>query len=368
MKKILLIAVVAVIAFSLVCCTSSEPTAEAPVGNSEASAQVDLSNIGEEEVVVENEVVGPVSPTTGLPTDTPVYRPVIVQLDNEKTGRPQYGIQDADIVYESMIEGADTRLTALFNDILPEKAGPVRSARVYHQQLAAEWDPIFIHEGGPFSKTYPRSYIYSEENGGVFDVRIDGSKLGDSDVIWDQSYGFTYCSPLAAVAENDFVREQRDPLFNFDADVDYATAPAVAEIMIPFLSTNHEHVTYTYDATDDKFVRYRYGEEFKDAETDEAVRVQNVIVEYCDLESLGSEEDGRILMHVIDSGKAEFYVGGKHMTGTWEKESVTGATIYKLSDGSELVLKPGNTWIEIQPSKNYVITKYANGTQYPAEN
>ena len=167
MKKILLIALAAVIAFSLISCTTT-PEATTPE-NSEASAQVDLSNIGE----VDNAFSGPTSPTTGLPTDKPVYRPVIVQLDNEATGRPQYGIQEADIVYETMIEGADTRLTALYNDILPEKVGPVRSARVYHQQLAAEWDPIFIHQGGPFSKNYPKSYLYTEENGDVFNSLLE---------------------------------------------------------------------------------------------------------------------------------------------------------------------------------------------------
>ena len=360
MKKILMVMMVAVISASLIACSFGQSESQSTGGGGqEASALIDLSGTGESA----EEYTGAVSLTTGLPVSNASYHPVVVQIDNEASGRPQYGIQAADIVYESLIEGSDTRFTALFNDTLPEKVGPVRSARVYHQKLAAEWDPIFIHQGGPYSKNYPRTYIYSEENGGVFEVRLDGTKRENDDVMWAQTISIEYCSPKAAVEEYDFERTLRDPLFTFDAKVDYSAYPDVDEVQIPFLADETDHVSYTYDAAKDKFIRYRYGEPFLDAETEEAVEVQNVIVEYCEREQM-SNENGRILMHVEGSGKAEFFVGGKHLLGTWEKDGVTDATRYYLENGEELVLKPGNTWIEIQPDSKNVRTIYQDGTQY----
>lgn len=305
-----------------------------------------------------------ISPTTGLPGNSE-YRPVIVQVDNEATGRPQYGIQEADIVYEMMIEGADTRLTCLFNDNLPEKVGPVRSARVYHQYMASEWDAIFIHEGGPYVAGFEKSYIYSERNGNTFKVRIDGTRRSEDDILWHESVGISYCNVQKAYDEYNYTRTPRDPLFKFDENVEYPEAQTVKQINIPFLSSDNSHYTYVYDEAKDKFIRYRYGEDFIDAETKEAVEVQNIIVEYADRSELPNEK-GRILMDVIGSGKAEFYIGGKHLLGTWEKDDITDATIYKLENGEEITLKPGNTWIEVQPSSKDVVTTYTDGTTYPS--
>lgn len=83
-----------------------------------------------------------ISPTTGLEGTTTTYKPVIVQIDNEPSGRPQRGTQMADVVYETLIEGIDTRLTCVFNDVIWSddsddklKVGPVRSSRYYHQWI-----------------------------------------------------------------------------------------------------------------------------------------------------------------------------------------------------------------------------------------
>lgn len=361
MKKILIIALVALMAISLFACSKEEEQPEAaPEVIVENEGIVELEETPAPEAPVEEPVdQGPVSPTTGLPGNTE-YRPVIVQIDNEATGRPQYGIQQADIVYESMIEGADTRLTALFNDNLPEKVGPVRSARVYHQLLASEWDAIFIHVGGPYVAGFKDSYIYSEENGNTFKVRIDGTRRQYDDILWNESVGIDYCSPKLAVEEYGYERKERDPLFKFDANVDYSAYKTIEKVGIPFISSSSDHYEYVYDAATDKFKRFRFGKEFDDADSGQ-IEVQNVIVEYAERTELPNE-GGRILMGVLGSGKAEFFVGGKHMTGTWQKDGVSQPTIYRLDNGDELVLKPGNTWIEIQPDSKSITVTYEDGS------
>jgi hypothetical protein len=167
----------------------------------------------------------------------------------------------------------------------------------------------------------------------------------------------------AAEDQYDYTRTERDPLFAFDADADLAAYPDVKKVNIPFVSSL-DHVEYRYDGASDKFVRYFYGDPFLDAETKEAVTVQNIIVQYVTDDPLPNE-GGRIVLGMIGSGKAEFFVGGKHMTGTWEKDDRHAGTVYKLDDGSDLVLKPGNTWVEIQPDSKNIVTTYTDGTTYP---
>ena len=364
MKKLVIIALIAALVFSAFACSNTP--AETSSASADSTGAGGSAEIGTAQASA-SQATGAISPTTGLPGNGE-YRLVQVQIDNESTGRPQYGIQAADIVYEAMIEGIDTRLSAIFNDTLPEKVGPVRSARVYFQLIQNEWDSIFIHDGGPYVAGFDRSYIYSDENGGDMTARVDGAKVSDENIFWHVTPSIAYTNVQAALDEyGDYVRTERDPLFTFDADVDYSAYPDIEKVDIPFLSDDITHVEYRYDSANDNFVRYFYGDPFEDAETGEAVTVQNVIVQYVTYESLGKVEGGRIVLGMVGSGDAEFFVGGKHMTGTWEKDSRKEATIYKLDDGSELVLKPGNTWIAIQPDSRNIVTTYADGTTYPSD-
>ena len=152
-------------------------------------------------------------------------------------------------------------------------------------------------------------------------------------------------------------------MFTFNVNVDYSKYPDVTKVNIPF-TTDLSHVEHRYDKTSDKFTRYLFGDPFLDAETKTAVTVQNIIVQYVTDEPLPNE-GGRIVLGMIGSGKAEFFVGGKHMTGTWEKTDRHAGTVYKLDDGSSLVLKPGNTWIEVQPNSKNIVTTNADGSTYP---
>lgn len=100
-----------------------------------------------------------------------------------------------------------------------------------------------------------------------------------------------------------------------------------------------------------------YGEPFIDARTQKAVEVKNIIVQYVQYEVL-MDQKGVASVEMVGSGRAEYFIDGRPMTGTWEKPDRHTGTVYKLDGGTDLVLKPGNTWIEAQPdSKNVVTTK-----------
>ncbi len=76
-------------------------------------------------------VTGPPYPLTGLPMADPSaaqHPAVVVKMDNSPWARPQAGINQADIVYELLVEGI-TRYALVFGSDLPTTVGPVRSAR-----------------------------------------------------------------------------------------------------------------------------------------------------------------------------------------------------------------------------------------------
>src|SRR5262249_28827404 len=87
-----------------------------------------------------------VSPLTG---EKPSKNPVIaVKIEDTALGRPQVGVDKADIVYVEQVEGGLTRLMAVFNSALPT-VEPVRSARPSDPELALQFGHIiFVASGG----------------------------------------------------------------------------------------------------------------------------------------------------------------------------------------------------------------------------
>lgn len=80
-------------------------------------------------------------------------RPVAVVVENHPDARPQWGIDDPelspDILVQGEVEGGITRTLWLYADPngLPEKVGPIRSARPPFIKLSQWFDSIFIHWG-----------------------------------------------------------------------------------------------------------------------------------------------------------------------------------------------------------------------------
>jgi len=81
--------------------------------------------------------------------ETLLNRSVAVMVNNIKAALPQRGISDADIIFELPVEGAITRLMAVFSDYkkVPE-IGSIRSARHDFVEILKPFNPIYMHIGG----------------------------------------------------------------------------------------------------------------------------------------------------------------------------------------------------------------------------
>lgn len=311
------------------------------------------------------------SPTTGLPGH-PEYKPVIVQIENEKAARPQAGLQEADVVYETLIEATDTRFTCLFNDTYAKEAGPLRSARYYHQLIQQEWDALFVHMGGANNPKFPKTNIYGE-SGEHIKQRLDGTRSDPpKSILWARKgtgkavehTRYVNVAEIAKTYEYEPTQRQSFQFYPLEDYSDNADAKDIKNVELSFWSGNKpDHVEYKYDAKKDKLIRYMDGEEFIAEETDEAIEVQNVIIQYTSVKEAPNEEE-RKYVDMIGEGKAEFFVHGKHLKGTWERKSEEDPTIFYLENGDEVTLAPGNTWIEVHPDNKQVLVNYADGTDY----
>jgi len=95
-------------------------------------------------------VAVPVAPLTGLadPGGASLTRPALsVKVENTDAARPQAGIDQADVLYEEVVEGGITRFVAIFNSTVPDVIGPVRSVRQEDPDIVWPLGGIFAYSG-----------------------------------------------------------------------------------------------------------------------------------------------------------------------------------------------------------------------------
>jgi hypothetical protein len=92
-----------------------------------------------------------VYPLTGLaaPSAAAVAHPaLVVKIDNIPAALPQTGLENADVVYEEMVEGGLTRLAAVFQEGGAPILGPVRSGRTTDIAIVSDLNyPLFGFSG-----------------------------------------------------------------------------------------------------------------------------------------------------------------------------------------------------------------------------
>lgn len=283
------------------------------------------------------------------------YMPIMIQIDNTDGGvnaRAPWGTEYADIVYETpLYRGGMTRISMLFSDVIPEAAGPCRSARVMHVWLREEWDCGFCYFG---QQTYKKTSVPDEfrrlgtsKKGVLFSGTMGGSKpwlkyfkkrkglkaphnqtvnlarvcelIPETHEAANHTYLFTDEAPQGDQATTIHIRWGN---MNYSSDLVYQ--PETGE--------------YARYVTRQKGSSVRY----EDYDTHEAIDFANVIVQHITCEYPSADAP---LPTVTGKGNADYFIGGVHMQGVWQRETVEDRTVFYDENGKELRLKPGRTLI-----------------------
>src|SRR2546426_6969069 len=80
-------------------------------------------------------------------TRVPVCSWLGIVVDNAIPARPQWGLSEADVVYEVPTEAMITRFLALFCGDGPDTVGPVRSLRLQLLDIAGDYSATGAHAG-----------------------------------------------------------------------------------------------------------------------------------------------------------------------------------------------------------------------------
>ncbi len=298
-------------------------------------------------------------------------RPLAVMLGNTKVATPQYGISQADVIYEAPVEGGETRLMGIFQDYANvEKIMSIRSCRRYYIDWALEFDAIYAHYGQASYalSTLERSDVHnlSGLDGGVESrmYQRDSSRKAPHNAYT------TGDGILAGIDYKGYPTEHSEDYenhyhFNEDDENEIQLSEGQDAVVVkPGYLVNKPW--FVYDSTTGLYSRYQNGAEQIDGNNSEQVQVKNILIQVCGW-TLLDNDPGYLEVYTTDGGSGYYITNGKAIPVTWSKESQNAPTRYFDEAGNEITLNQGKTWVCItQDTYEDKIALFASEEEFEA--
>lgn len=283
-------------------------------------------------------------------------RPIAVMVDNEKIALPHYGISQADVVYEMMNStknGRITRLMALVKDWNSiTRFGSIRSLRPTNILLAAEWNAVLCHDGGPF---YNNAYLakgYMNNFSAGFARIANGKPREFTEYITTGEVAARFKKANVTTQYNEFYP---GPHFKFADEVNQVIpvgpgTQSCSKVELPFY---HNSSTLIYNPATMTYDYYEYGMAHVDAgNNNKQTTFKNVIIQDCTYHVY--DNNGYMIFNCIDIFRTGYYITNGRVTPiVWMKTSDTDITRYFGLDGQEITLNTGKTYIALCPNDDF---------------
>ena len=313
---------------------------------------------------------GPTEPLTGEPLDDPsiMNRPALaVKIGTSSVGRPQTGINQADVLIEVRVETI-TRLFAVFHSQGADSLGPVRSARSSDPDILSNFgQPLYGHSGA--NPGVLREVSSGQSNGKLYELRWDHLpsdywRVPDRVPPWNL---YTSTANIWQAAPSSLPAPE--PLFEYRRETEALPADAepVPGVEVRYLGGTIAH--FAWDAEAGGWARWQDGTPHVDMarhpdgnpnpDVDPVqVTPANVVVlqtrytgsaacSYCP-EAITVDPDG---------GVALVFTDGHLIRGRWARPSSDHPWQVTDSNGNPVRLSPGQTFIVLPGGDVLVMVK-----------
>ncbi len=288
------------------------------------------------------------APLSGVPVpigslDHPVF---MAKIDNSPEARPQVGLNDADLVFEELVEGGISRYLVVWHSVIPTDIGPVRSIRPMDPDIASPFGGVITYSGGQqrfvqmMIDTGLVNVIHGQSGTEAYIYRSD-TKIAPHDVIVRAKELIEARSDLAPPV----------PAFEFAGDGVFPSALAEGKTARRLIASfsSYNSPSWEFDPQSGMYGRLQAGGETDVDEHDEQLTARNVVVQLVDESSEYGDVPKAL---VVGEGVAWISTGGKTVEATWTKTEPNAMTVFTLGSGEIVTLAPGRTWIELVPTSS----------------
>lgn len=290
---------------------------------------------------------GKVFPLTGLPAGSvrAASQPALaVKIDNIAQARPQFGLDKADVVWDTPVEGGLTRLFAVFQSRSADVVGPVRSAR------PVDADLLQLLRGGVFaySGADPREIAPVKARSGAVLVSNDDHPGYFYRSGGRQSPDNVLSSTTRLLAAGRALGRPSGPppqLFTYAPAAPRGAVTSRLDVVFsPYASAGWRRAGSRYQRLQDSTPDRLQG--------GARIATDNVVILSVQLRGTGifdaaHNEDPLVVL--TGRGQAWLMRDGVMVKGTWSRGPGSRALALVGADGRPMALRPGSTWVELLP-------------------
>ena len=279
-------------------------------------------------------------------------RPVAVMVNNVEDALPQYGISQADVIFELPVEGDLTRLMAMYADYtkVPDICA-IRSCRYYYPAIAKGFDAFYVHWGIDQTVTsyvkgiQPDKYDGMSNDGGLFGRDSARRSAGYSLEHTGYFKGTKFASVVDSSGDRVNLKDgKKGTAFQF-ADYGTLVTPTGGEcntVAIRFGACNSK---FTYNAETNTYLKSMNGHKHIDGKTGEQLSFTNVFVLETSISVRDSVGHKNLNWQGSSSSKGYYISNGAVQRIRWSQSSESSYLKFYDESGNELEINRGKSYI-----------------------
>ncbi|MDO8105807.1 DUF3048 domain-containing protein [Isoptericola sp. b441] len=286
-------------------------------------------------------------PLTGVQTAELPDRPAVaVKIENSHLARPQSGLNQADMVWETIIDFDVSRLVAVFHSQTPTHIGPIRSVRPMDMSIVAPLHGPLVFSGGQ------EGILAMVPQAGIQGMNNDYAAPGMYRIATRQAPHNVYGDVPVFVQNADASHSSTPPAqFHFARTAQQATAvlQGTDATKISMHLSSQSDPAWSWSA--DGWQRWE-GKDPAVVADGSRIQATNVVLVVAPhpasgfLAQLGAPVP---TYDLVGEGQALVATGGKTIPATWHKTAQDQPVTLTTADGKDVLLAPGNTWVELVP-------------------
>ncbi len=270
---------------------------------------------------------------------------VAIKVENSPQARPQSGLEEADVVFEEIVEGGITRFLVIFHCHDSKQIGPVRSARFDDPKIAKVFTRALAFSGANaivLRELAKQKMITVEEN------TSNGALFRDPPGTLDIHNLF---GDTTRLRKHDRVKKTGQPRSGF---FQFGRLPRTARrarsVTVNFTASN----TIEYRWRKGSWRRFEAGSPFTTRRGGQIavpnVLIQEVRVDHSPniVDSAGNPSPD---IDWFGGGRAFLFRDGKVIKGSWSTKKKGAVVAFETRRGDPFVFDTGATWVELVPSK-----------------
>jgi Protein of unknown function (DUF3048) N-terminal domain/Protein of unknown function (DUF3048) C-terminal domain len=254
---------------------------------------------------------------------------IAAKVENIAAARPQVGLSQADIAFVQEVEGAQTRLIAVYHSRFPKRLGPIRSARSTDAQLLPMFGkPGLVYSGANASV---RRKINSASIVPILRTTRDSRRVAPHNVFVN----------LSKIAKSTKLPKASSIGWRFSDEIPRGPTAKAVKVRVG-------HDTFDFGYTSSRYTVRWNGSRYADGVSRAITKADNVVIM-----KVRNHPDGNrdvrgtpsVQSDTVGTGAVTIYRDGRKIDGRWRRTKASAPLHFTDKSGKPIALKPGQTWV-----------------------